>query len=348
MPRKAAVHVEGPIRLVQRGRYWYAHYTDDAGQRQRQSLKVSNLRVAQKKAREIADLVERGDYVTIQDRRKQRRSTFAEFVAEFRQKHKGWSESTWRGTESILKRVVEEWGEVPLSGLNTRLIEGFLTTRLDQDGITKATHNRHLACLKTIFKMAVRWGALAHNPAAPIRSLKEDPTIPRALSDSETAKLLSELPDHARRTAIVALDTGMRKSELFGLQWQDIDFERRQVTVRQSKNGSFRVIPMTDRVLEELRKQQQTGVIPYVLPSALRSGQRAETVKDALSSAGHRAGIGHVHLHVLRHTFATRLREAGQPLDRIMALLGHKTMAMSLRYAKSTPTQLKEAIEALG
>ena len=57
--------------------------------------------------------------------------------------------------------------------------------------------------------------------------------------------------------------------------------------------------------------------------------------------------IFHVHLHMLRHTFATRLRDRGVPLDRIKELLGHKSMTMVLRYAKARPEQLEEAIEAL-
>ena len=69
-------------------------------------------------------------------------------------------------------------------------------------------------------------------------------------------------------------------------------------------------------------------------------------IKKSLSHAGERAGIGHVHLHMLRHTFATRLRDRGVPLDRIKELLGHKTMAMVLR-TKARPQQLQDAIEAL-
>ena len=66
-----------------------------------------------------------------------------------------------------------------------------------------------------------------------------------------------------------------------------------------------------------------------------------------MHSAGVCAGLGHVHLHMLRPTFATRLRDEGVALDRIMELLGHKSMDMVLRYAKARPEQLKEAIEAL-
>jgi integrase len=345
MPRKAAaVHIVGPVRLIQRGRYWHASYTSETG-RVRQSLKVTNLKVAQQKAREIAELIERGEYATLQDRRELKNQNFAGFITEFREKHRSWSDSTWDGVNGIIARYEEEWGQLPLTAINTRIIESFITRRLDQDGVTKATANRNLACLKTIFKMAVRWGYVIHNPAEKIKAFKETPTIPRALSESEVELFLNELPDHARVFAVVAVDTGMRRSELLRLQWQDVDFDRKQITVRQSKNNTFRVIPMTNRVHKTLVEQRQKGIIPYVL--AGRTGEEIKSVKDAIAGAGDRAKIGHVHLHMLRHTFATRLRERSVALDRIMELLGHKTMVMTLRYAKVTPTQLRDAIEAL-
>ena len=67
----------------------------------------------------------------------------------------------------------------------------------------------------------------------------------------------------------------------------------------------------------------------------------------ALAKAAEKAGVGHVHPHMLRHTSATRLRDRGVPLDRIMELMGHRSYQMVLRYAKARPQQLIEAIEAL-
>ena len=103
---------------------------------------------------------------------------------------------------------------------------------------------------------------------------------------------------------------------------------------------------MTQRVYETLQGQRQKGVIPYVLPSKAEGG-KGQDIREALDGAGKRSGIGHVTQHQLRHTFASRLRDKGVPLDRIKELLGHKTMVMTLRYAQANPVQLREAIEAL-
>lgn len=344
MARKSAVHVVGPVRLHQRGRYWQASYTTEVG-RVRESLKVTNLKVAQQKAREIAELIERGEYATLQDRRAQKRQTFADFAEEFEAKHNEWSESTWQACRGMIRRVVEQWGSLPLTAINARMIETFLAMRLDQDGITKATANRYLALLKTMFKKAKRWGYIGHNPAEPIKMVKEEPVIPDALSEEQAEVLLKELPDHARPIAIFALETGMRRGELFRLQWQDVDFAERWIKVRHTKNNEFRVIPMSDKAHEVLRLLWAERSSFYVF--AHEDGSPRASIREALQNAGMRAGIGHVHLHMLRHTFATRLRNRSVAIDRIKELLGHKTMTMTLRYAKCTPIQLRQAIAAL-
>jgi integrase len=159
-------------------------------------------------------------------------------------------------------------------------------------------------------------------------------------------RLLCELPDYARTIATFAVDTGMRRSEMSRLKWSDVKYGDRIIIVRgsESKNDEFRIIPMTNRVYDLLQclyqenrsaKVKTVQVLPW------------KDIKKSLHSAGTRAGVDHVHLHMLRHTFATRLRDRGVPLDRIKELLGHRSMAMVLRYAKARPQQLEEAIEAL-
>jgi len=308
-------------------------------------LKVTNLKVAQQKAREIDALIQRGEYVTLEERRRSRRQTFEAFVDEFEEKFTGWADSTQKSNEAILGRLKLEWGKLLVSRITPRMIQGLLARKLDQDGVTKATANRYLACVKTLFKMAVRWGITGHNPAEKVKMMKEEPKIPEALTEEQIEALLVELPDYARVVAIVAVDTGMRRGELQRLQWRDVDLEKSRITVRTSKNNEFRVIPMTRRVHDTLQEQKQQGIIPYVLVGL--DNTPFVDLKKSLHTAAENAGIGHVHLHMLRHTFATRLRERGVPLDRIMELLGQKSMAMVLRYAKATPTQLEAAIEAL-
>lgn len=344
--RKAVtVHLIGQVRLRQRKGFWHARYMTPAG-RKEQSLKVTNLKVAMRKAQEINDLLEKGDYATLDSRQSNKGMTFSVFMEEFKANYARWGQNTWRGNKGMFRMLDEEFGGLPLNSISTKAIEAYIARRREQDGISTATINRYVATFKTMLKMAVRWGYLGHNPAESIKILKEDSEIPNALTEEQLEKFLAELPDYAKIIATFAADTGMRSSEMKHLQWSDIRFDERMIVVRgsDSKNGEFRVIPMTSRahaLLNELHQQNQNSKVRQlqVLPWC-------ET-KKSFHSAGMRAGIGHVHPHMLRHTFATRLRDKGVPLDRIKELLGHKSMQMVLRYAKMRPEQLKEAIEAL-
>ena len=344
---ESTVHVIGLVRLRQRGsrKFWHVRYMTPVG-RKEYSLKVTNLKVAMRKARDISDLLERGEYATIETRQDTKGMTFADFVEEFRTNYTNWSPSTWRGNRAMLKKLVEEFGPLPLNGITSHTIETYLARKRDQEGVTTATRNRYLATLKTMFKVAVRWGYLGYNPAEPVKIQKEDSEIPDALTEEQLERLLAELPEYARTIVMFASETGMRSSEMARLVWSDIRFDERMIVVRGSgsKNDEFRVIPMTDKVYDLLRDlyggNQQSNVRQLQVLAW-------KEIKKSLHSAGIRADIGHVHLHMLRHTFATRLRDRGVPLDRIKELLGHKTMAMVLRYAKARPQQLRDAIATL-
>ena len=213
--------------------------------------------------------------------------------------------------------------------------------RRNLDGLTTSTTNRYLATLKTLFKTACNWDYITENPTSRLKMLKEQSRVPDALSDNELDALIAECPERTRHVVIIAADTGMRRSELQRLAWRDVDFETGTVTVRQSKNKDYRVIPMTDRVrslLMRLKPELTEPEQPVIVFG---------DIKRSLHSAGMRANVGHVHLHMLRHTLATRLRDRGVPIDRIMQVMGHRTMEMSLRYAHARPQQLVEAIAAL-
>ena len=126
--RKAdsTVHVIGQVRLRQRGpkKFWHARYMTPAG-RKEQSLKVTNLKVAMRKAREINDMLERGEFTTLETRYANQKTTFASFMEEFKANYSKWGESTWRGNQAMLRKLVEEFGQLPLNGITTKEIETY-------------------------------------------------------------------------------------------------------------------------------------------------------------------------------------------------------------------------------
>ena len=345
--KAALVHVVGQITLRQRGKkgLWHARYTTPTG-RKEHSLKVTNLKAATKKAREINDLLESGEHNLLERRQTNKGMLFSELVEEFSDNYLRWADSTKRGNAAMLGILVAEFGHLPLNSISVLTLENYLSRRQEQNNLSIATMNRYVATLKTIFKTAVKWGYLSRNPASEIKIRKESVESPKALTKEQLPKLFGELSDYGKTIVTFAVNTGMRSTEMKTLQWADVNFVENLITVRgsDSKNSKFRVIPMSAKVfniLRELHEQNQQSETKSLNVFHWRN------IRESLSAAGTRAGVGHVHMHMLRHTFATRLRDEGVPLDRIKELLGHKSMTMVLRYAQARPEHLREAIHAL-
>ena len=179
--------------------------------------------------------------------------TFDQFLEEFRTDFGGWSPNTWRGLSGMLTKLSAEFGDQPLGGITTRQIERYLTRRQRQDGLAPGTTNRYLAVLKTLFLTARKWDYLQRVPTDEIKLQKEQSRVPDALSEDELDALIAECPEHTRQLVILAADTGLRRSEIGRLTWDDVDFEMGTLTVRESKNKDYRVIPLTDQVRDLLQ-----------------------------------------------------------------------------------------------
>ena len=340
MPRAGQPFSVGKVRVHQRGKWWHASYTLH-GTRHRKALKVTNKEHAEARAQEIYDLIREGNYTALTALEKNLQVTFAQFLEKFRQDYHNWDESTWRGNSGLLLKLVTEFGEVPLNAITTHQLEGYLARRVDE-GLKAATRNRYVSALRTIFRKAKEWDFVTRDPAESLRTKKEQQRPITALTRDELDKLLNELPEKARQMATLAAFTGMRKSELQALRWGDVDLTERTLTVKKSKNKKTRTLYLTDRVYALLMRIKSTS-----LPHPERKVLSVTDINRPLHRAGMKAGIGHVHMHMLRHSFATFMRDEGVPLDRIMEALGHSSMDMVLRYAKARPQQLKEAFAAL-
>lgn len=151
----------------------------------------------------------------------------------------------------------------------------------------------------------------------------------------------------------IALGTGMRKGEQYGLRWGDVDFKARVITLRDTKNKSSRTVPMIDDVVtafEQLRnlslsRKDRSADQPNPSPKdvVFAIGDNKKWWESALKEAQ----IKNFRWHDLRHTFCSRLAQAGASLKVIQEAAGHKTIAMSARYAHMDHTTLHNAMSVL-
>ena len=148
------------------------------------------------------------------------------------------------------------------------------------------------------------------------------------------------------RTFIVtALNTGLRKGELFALTWKDIDFEREELRVRRSKGKRFRVIPLNDLVLQALREHPRHISSQTVFHNP--DGSYWKDIRGGFNATLTKAGLPRIRIHDLRHSFASQLVSAGKPLPAVQQLLGHADLRTTMRYAHLVPDGMADVVAVL-
>jgi integrase len=167
----------------------------------------------------------------------------------------------------------------------------------------------------------------------------------RFLEKEEIDRLLVNSPQHLRGIVIVALNTGMRKGEILSLKWRDCDFQRGLIRLTNTKNNESRTLPMNETVkitLIDVRKHPDS---PFIFTNKV--GKPYGDIKKSFLSAVEKAGIMDFHFHDLRHTFASHLVMSGVDLNTVRELLGHKSLAMTIRYSHLSPDHKRRAVDLL-
>ncbi len=263
----------------------------------------------------------------------------------------------------MIKKV---FGERPATSIRPYEIADWL----DSLGRAPATVNRYKVTLSSIYRYGKQRDKVQVNPAREVAQQKLNNGIIRYLKPDEEKRLRAVLQkavdacgpqNEQRRKRLqhriyeldVALGTGMRKGEQYGLRWSDIDFDRRVITLRDTKNGSNRTVPMIDDVVSAFRQLKKLSLErkdraidrPNAAPDdvVFGIGDNKKWWEAALKDAKIKA----FRWHDLRHTFCSRLAQAGVSLKVIQEAAGHKTIQMSARYAHMDHTTLQNAMSVL-
>ena len=254
-----------------------------------------------------------------------------------------YSASHHRDTKNIkirLAKISAEFGERVAESILPQEIDAWLTANCK----TPATANRYRALFSLVYREALRNGKVSGNPARLVRQRHEENGVIRWLSDDEEKRLRAMIakhyPEHLPELEI-ALGTGMRLSEQYGLKWDAIDFRRMEIRLQKTKNYSGRSIPMNAEVLsafELLRAQagrEQGSVFDISNP------------RKWFASALKMAKVKNFRWHDCRHHFCSKLAMKGVNLKAIQILAGHKTIAITARYAHLDDASLRAAVDLL-
>lgn len=221
-----------------------------------------------------------------------------------------------------LKFLLPFFGDIRVLDLTRGLADDYRRVRKREKPVSDATVNRDLSTLRHILYWAVDHGVLQSNPLARVRMVAEPLKFRKIVSPGEEQRLLAAAPPHLAAMITAAVDTGMRRGEITNQRWEDIDLERRLIHVTKSKtiSGQHREIPMTTRVHALLAAQAKQEGFVFTF-----RGEQVHLVKTAWKHTLRRAQLRHFRFHDLRHTFNTRLMEAGIVPDVRMALMGHSS-----------------------
>lgn len=225
---------------------------------------------------------------------------------------------------------------------------------LMRSGAATATTQRRVFALKAFFRW--RESQVGHpDPTREMRSPKVKKRLPDILNEKQTAQLVQsgisrESTGGIRDRAILELlyATGLRVSELTGLDWRDLDFELGMAMVRQGKGNKDRLVPFGEPAADALLEWRAASPTPAALESPVFVNLRGarltpRSVQKMVARALESAGIDtRLTPHGLRHCFATHLLNAGADLRSIQEMLGHASLATTQRYTHVSARHLKE------
>jgi len=266
--------------------------------------------------------------------------TFAEIARDaltYSKIHK--AASSYRCDAGRMEVLLAWFREYPAESIAAQDIE----RQFQKQEWAPATPNRYRALLSLTYRLAIRNGKVKENPARLVAHRHDNARI-RFLSADEEKNLRKAIekkcPERMPEFDL-ALNTGVRLSEQYGLLWENVSIPLQTLTIPRSKNGSMRHVPLNQgpiNALEALRQQHSTSEL--VCGGAKEPRRWFEPVLAD-------AKILNFSWHCLRHTFASRLVMAGVDIRTVQELLGHKTIGMTVRYSHLAPKHTLAAVERL-
>jgi integrase len=253
---------------------------------------------------------------------------------------------SWRTDELRLGPLNDAFGELPISNLSPGRIEEFLGALLAKSR-SRSTVNRYRSLLSSIFSFGVRAGKIQSNPLTRVRRFREAEPRIRFLDAGEEASVRSAIRARSVECEAefdLALHTGMRRGEQYGLKWADVNLESLILTVLGKTGRRHVPINSTARAAIEKLHRASNGSA-YVCPDKKRDDQVdwRRWFEDACDTAK----VDDFRWHDLRHTFASRLVMAGVDLRSVQELLGHKSIVTTMRYAHLSPDHQRRNVERL-
>ena len=260
-------------------------------------------------------------------------------------------QKTPANTEAVLRvHIRPKWGKKRLDEITTQEVAKWLA-ELRQSGKAPATVEKIRITFNRSFELALKWGmpGVKMNPVRGIPRPKFSNARDRFLTSEEAARLLkateASVNTQLRNIVGLLLLTGARKNELLKAQWQHIDVARKVWFIPTSKTGKSRHVPLAQAALDIIGQLTRYDKCPWLLPNPKTKLPFAD-IKRPWETARTAAGLEGLHLHDLRHSFASFAVNAGIDLFAVGRILGHADHQSTMRYSHLANDTLMKAVEA--
>jgi integrase len=350
------------VSLYRRGDVWWYKFRF-AGQMVRESSKSESKTVAKDAERaRRRELEESWNQI----KRRKLPPLFSIAAEDWLKTRTGSAPSTERSYKLAISHLKSEFGKQLLCDLSGEDLAAYQTRR-KREGVSNRTVNLELGVLRSILRRYRMWEAIA----ADVDFLKESASPGRALTHEEETTLLDVASKSRCRSLypviMLAINTGMRASEIRGLTWAQVDFLAKSLMVGKSKTaaGTGRIIPLNPRAVAVLTHWR--GLFPgaeaehYVFPHekyGLAGNERKQCAHEIIPTepmhrwkvaweSTRKAAKVSCRFHDLRHTFISRLAESQASDSTVMALAGHVSRAMMERYSHIRMEAKRKAVDDL-
>jgi len=323
---------------------WWIRYVDAQGRYRREKAGSKSTAI---------DLVRKRKTEALQGKKlpeKLRRATvtFADIAREalaYSKAHK----RTYKDDVQRMERILGWFRDCSVDSISPQEIERHFEECIEEEKWAPSTVNHYRSLLSLTYRLAIHSGKAGSNPARATRHRREDNSRVRYLGAEEETRLrkviAEDWPEHAPELDL-ALNTGMRLGELYGLTWENVNLPQRLLTIPRSKNGERRYVRLNSVAIAALLVFHARG---SGSGAVVRTGQGEPLCGPRywFERALRTAKIEGFHWHDLRHTFASRLVMAGVNLRGVQEALGHKSIAMTVRYSHLSPEYQLDAVERL-
>lgn len=316
---------------------WAVSYIDAQGERQR---KIVTAHTRQQAVGALAAIKTQEEKARILGVRPASDVTMEDLLARYKRHQKPRVRpTTFERLDGILATIKRHLPE-QAKDITKQTIAQYIETR--SETVKPGTVAKEMSVLKHALKLAVEWDLLQSNSATGARLPKIPAGRTKYLTPGELKAALESCPDWMRAPMAFAACTGVRRGEMLSLRWMDIDLNSSRLFLRETKNGTLRILPLSASALTVLHSLPG-GAASDLVFAGVDPARLSVYTKRVFA----RLGIPDASFHTLRHTAASWMVQQGVDLYGVGQILGHKTPRMTQRYAHLSPDYMANAVGKL-